>query len=253
MFDKNNLHHAYFIEGKKESIYPALLNLLKKDLGFSSVGNPDFFYREFDILKIDEAREIKIYHELKSVSADSHRIFVIYANSITVEAQNSLLKVFEEPFPNTIFFLLAPRNNFLPTLNSRLMKIELATTELDIKTDSEIGENDEKSKKKMILKKTVKTVNYEEIAEEFLNNSVKKRLEITEKITKNLADEKITKEEVISFIDFVAVKCHKKLDKDIKSAESLKSKDLLEKILFIRSYLFGRSPSVKMLLSYLAI
>ena len=49
------------------------------------------------------------------------KIFVISTNSITREAQNSLLKIFEEPTEGTHFFLILSSSRILiPTLKSRL-------------------------------------------------------------------------------------------------------------------------------------
>ena len=50
------------------------------------------------------------------------------ANSFLLEAQNSLLKMFEEPIENTIFFLIVPDiNALLPTLISRFYLIKSKT------------------------------------------------------------------------------------------------------------------------------
>ncbi len=50
------------------------------------------------------------------------RRFVIFAESMTEEAQNALLKLFEEPPQETVFYLVIPNPSILlPTLRSRLI------------------------------------------------------------------------------------------------------------------------------------
>src|SRR3989344_4999324 len=94
---KNSLHHAYLIEGDREKIVPEILEFLKS-LGIEK-GNPDFFHIELDSFKIDDARNLKSYATEKGFSMDK-KVFLISANSFLLEAQNSLLKLFEEPIEN---------------------------------------------------------------------------------------------------------------------------------------------------------
>lgn len=120
--DKNNLHHAYLIEGAKEEVLPEVKKFLES-LGISTVGSPDFVHIELDSFKIEDARNLKSYAAQKSFSS-SKKIFIISANNFLLEAQNSLLKIFEEPIENTHFFLIVPDiNALLKTLISRFYLI----------------------------------------------------------------------------------------------------------------------------------
>ncbi|MFA6177463.1 MAG: hypothetical protein WC694_01035 [Candidatus Paceibacterota bacterium] len=109
--DKNNLHHAYLIEGEQDEIIPEIIGFLK-DLGINTVGNSDFIHMNLDSFKIEDARNLKSYGTQKGLSS-SKKIFIISANSFLLEAQNSLLKMFEEPIENTFFFLIVPDINIL--------------------------------------------------------------------------------------------------------------------------------------------
>ncbi len=74
------------------------------------------------ILGIDDARRLIGDSSRRPVSGDSHH-FVIVAKSITLEAQNALLKLFEDPPPDTVFHLVVPHESVLiSTLRSRLIK-----------------------------------------------------------------------------------------------------------------------------------
>jgi DNA polymerase III delta prime subunit len=120
--DKNNLHHAYLIEGMRDEVMPEVVNFLN-EIGIKTVGNSDFVHIHQDSFKIDDARNLKSFASEKSF-VSGRRIFVVTANSFLLEAQNSLLKMFEEPIDNTHFFLIVPDINvLLRTLVSRFYLI----------------------------------------------------------------------------------------------------------------------------------
>jgi hypothetical protein len=121
--DKNNLHHAYLIEGVREEIVPELLKFVKS-LGIKTSGNPDFCHMTFDSFKMDDARSLKSVEYEKGFGVGK-KIFLIYANNILLEAQNTLLKIFEEPIENTHFFIITPNTDtLLKTLVSRFYLIK---------------------------------------------------------------------------------------------------------------------------------
>lgn len=120
--DKNNLHHAYLIEGARDIASLEIIEFVKS-LGINTIGNPDFIHMELDSFKIDDARNLRSYAVQKSFSSGK-RIFIISANNFLLEAQNSLLKVFEEPIADTHFFVIVPdTNSLLKTLVSRFYLI----------------------------------------------------------------------------------------------------------------------------------
>ena len=120
--DKNNLHHAYLIEGARDEIVPAIFKFLENS-GISTVGNSDCVRINLNSFRIEDARNLKSYGSQKSFSA-AKKVFIISANNFLLEAQNSLLKMFEEPIENTHFFLVVPdKNALLKTLVSRFYLI----------------------------------------------------------------------------------------------------------------------------------
>jgi len=126
--DKNNLHHAYLIEGKHEEVISEILEFMKS-LGIKTTGNPDFFQILLDSFKIEDARNLKSFAMEKGFSSAlsaqaGKKIFIICANSFLLEAQNTLLKMFEEPIDNTHFFLVVPDTGaLLKTFISRFYLI----------------------------------------------------------------------------------------------------------------------------------
>src|SRR3989344_2740271 len=148
--DKNNLHHAYLIEGAQEEIVPEIFKFMK-NLKIETSGNPDFCHINVDSFKIEDARNLKSMEYEKSFSlghsstgeATGKKIFLISANNFLLEAQNTLLKIFEEPIENTHFFIIIPDINILlKTLVSRFYLI---------RTKTELG-NELKEAEKFITK-----------------------------------------------------------------------------------------------------
>jgi len=124
--DKNNLHHAYLIEGSKDEVIPQILIFLES-IDVEIVGNPDFHHISLDSFKIEDARNLKSLGAEKSFSKveNKKKVFIISVNNFLLEAQNTLLKMFEEPKDNTLFFLVVPEaDTLLKTLVSRFYLIK---------------------------------------------------------------------------------------------------------------------------------
>ncbi|MCX6755229.1 MAG: hypothetical protein NT068_01645 [Candidatus Nomurabacteria bacterium] len=137
--NKENLHHAYLIEGNKNDILPLLFSFLE-EINVGTIANPDFYNISVDTFKMEDAENFKSSANQKSFSNDlnTKRIFIVSANNFLHNAQNTLLKIFEEPKINTHFFLITPdKEVFLPTILSRTYFISLKS-----ETGDEIKEAD---------------------------------------------------------------------------------------------------------------
>jgi hypothetical protein len=125
--NKDNLHHAYLIEGAREEVIPELLSFLE-NIGVSVVGNPDLYHIATDAFKVEDARNLKSFSGEMGFNIESKKIFLISANSFLLEAQNAMLKMFEEPIENTHFFIIVPDADILlKTLISRFYLIRHTT------------------------------------------------------------------------------------------------------------------------------
>ena len=90
--------------------------LKEEILGLYGVNSVRFFFAE-DFL-LENAKEVAA----EAYIAESEpKLLVLGAKNFRVEAQNSLLKIIEEP-PKNIFFIIAceSKNMLLPTVRSRL-------------------------------------------------------------------------------------------------------------------------------------
>src|SRR3989338_7494778 len=104
--NKKNLHHAYLIEGVREEMVPEILSLLP-ELGVEVMGNSDFAHVSLDTFKVEDARNLKSY-AFERANSGGKKVFIVATNNFLLEAQNTLLKMFEEPIENTHFFLIVP-------------------------------------------------------------------------------------------------------------------------------------------------
>jgi len=216
-----NLHHAYCIVGNNTEVIRELQDFLVKELQFSIVGNPDFWYGEYDVLDVDDSRALKELHQNRPTVGDK-KIFVVNANFITEKAQNAMLKIFEEPRGDTHFFLILPSSNgLLSTLASRLMIIHS-----EEKNNSLIN------------------------AKDFLQESIGERLEEIKKLMASISDEEESKIEVVKFINALESGFKKKVNFSKLGTNEAKIFESIEKV---RQYSSEQSPSLKMLLEYLAL
>ncbi|MEK7558229.1 MAG: hypothetical protein AAB507_00115 [Patescibacteria group bacterium] len=208
------LHHAYLIEGEYVAALPELKVFFKDALKIEPVGNPDVIVQEMETLTIDDARGLKEMASRKSFSGGK-KIFVIGAHFFTREAQNSLLKLFEEPTPDTHFFIITQKGEtLLPTLLSRLSRIAITQTDnVEIRT----------------------------LAEKLLKLSPGERLR--DDTIKDIIEEKNKTRATLLLDQFV---------KALHEKEKVTTKNirLFEELTKCRGYLNDRAPSVKLILEY---
>ncbi len=209
-------HHAYFIHSVKDAAHK-LKEFLQKEFHIEHHQNPDFYHEKFESLGIDESRKIKENHLSRSFVEGNKRIFIIEANGITHEAQNSLLKIFEEPNENSHFFLIMPSAEvLLSTLRSRLQII---------------GNREENTS---LLE-----------AQAFLRLSKKDKVTFVDELAKKISDEEATKADAQEFLAALEIVLYK--DGPEKNINALKA------IIKARDYMNDRSPSIKQLLESVAL
>ncbi len=219
-FLQGSNHHAYGLIGGG-ALHDELLAYLERKTGFKLQGNPDFIDRVYDSFTIDDARELKTAAGLKAVSATNRKIFVLKITGLTNEAQNALLKILEEPPAGTQFFLIVPSlAQLLPTVRSRLSLFAPALPE---KGGGETAKQ----------------------AAAFLKLSVAARLEAVKKLMEEIAKEKKSKQDALDFLEA--------LEYEIYERGPSKQKEKLEAVEIARKYARDRSPSLKMLLEYVAM
>lgn len=226
--DKNNLHHAYLIEGAREEIVPEVLKFIKS-LGIETIGNSDVSHIMLDTFVIEDARNLKSYAVEKGFSS-AKKIFMISANNFLLEAQNSLLKMFEEPIENTHFFIIIPdANSLLKTLVSRFYFI---SARKDLAVD---------------LKD----------AEKFMSMSLQKRIDFIKKLLAEAEEEDeegneiivpdSTRSKALKFLNALESALHQKMSKNPFDM------DYFHQLFKVREFLRQPGSSTKILMESVAL
>lgn len=112
-----NLHHLYLIEGDSETVLGLCDFLGEQVSNFSA--NPDITVEHFESFGVDESRILKKRHSESAFGAGP-RFFIMNVLAFGHEAEQSLLKIFEEPALGTHFFVVVSSvASLAPTLKSR--------------------------------------------------------------------------------------------------------------------------------------
>ncbi|MDQ5955368.1 MAG: polymerase subunit delta [Patescibacteria group bacterium] len=239
-------HHAYFLEGALDQ-FDALVHALRESENFAP-HDPGFAPQQFEKFGIDEARELIATASLKNTGGRT--LFVLGVGSMTSEAQQALLKLFEEPQQGTQFVLLLPHGTLLSTLRSRM---------LDFKGEVVDGSKEFLPKKslpagrqaraRLFSSETLLAQNassgqfVQNDATEFLASPYKKR---SDWVAAFLKDEEDARERTRSFFTELEAALHPHMS-------SANVRAALEDLMHLRQYLNDRAPSLKMILEHLAV
>ncbi|MBC7836614.1 hypothetical protein H7X87_02440 [Acetobacteraceae bacterium] len=217
------MHHAYIYEGPLAAL-AGLAKDARTRFQFADLHDPNVQVLEFEKFGIDEARELKEMASLKSTSGRA--LFIIATGSMTVESQQALLKLFEEPQAGSIFILLVPQGSVLPTLRSRFLPYP------------------QSNQQGSTLLESARSNLAENFGKRFLALPYTSR---SAEITKLLKDDEGVRERVRDLLSGLESELYKNVSKneEVRSA--------LADIAKVRSYSNDRSPSFKMLLEHLAV
>lgn len=123
--------------------------LLERVLGekIKIENNPDVYLLDQETVGIPQIREVKRFLSLKRWHSLYQVVIIRYQKRITVEAQNSLLKILEEPGQNRYFFILTPNpNQLLSTILSRCQILKTSLT----KSTKSVTQNELLNREKLI-------------------------------------------------------------------------------------------------------
>ncbi len=209
------IHHAYALVGNQDTARAWVERLLVEDLLLDTQGNPDIRESSHDSYSIEDARTLKAVHYLKGVQGRS--IHIVRCNSMTNEAQQSLLKVCEDPVPNVHFFFLIPTlQGILPTLRSRFSIIDIGYDTASVSR-----------------------------AKKFLATSPADRLKLD--FIEAFIEDK-DKAEIGAFLNELESVVADRVSKGVTSLGAV-ARDIIQ----ARSFLQSRSPSVKMIIEHMCL
>jgi DNA polymerase III delta prime subunit len=118
------------------------LDYIKKilaDYSINSEQHPDLLYFKTDSkLGIEQARKIKEHFSIKPHTLKGKIAVLEDASTLTLDAQNALLKLMEELPTEGVLILGAPSDSkFLPTVLSRCQVIRIKGEELSVKNEKQ--------------------------------------------------------------------------------------------------------------------
>lgn len=234
------LHHAHVVLGVHADVLPGLLDALVKNLGIEPKGNPDLTVKFYETLGVEEARELKSAQTRAGFGAD-RKIYIIGADSFTPEAQNALLKTFEEPTAGTHFFIILPRAEMLlPTLLSRVLVVSggaLLSSRPRLRPGREFANSESADS------------DAKELAERFIDGSLEERFAIAKKMADKKAGETINRELFRRMLDHIERIMYSRTTG--KQNES--TVEIFREIFQAKTYLANRGSSPKMLLEHIAM
>lgn len=214
----NSLFHAYVVGGARENARTYIETLLSKH-GVVLHANPDYLLIERVSFSVEDARAIRSWQELAPLG--EKKVLILYTDFITGEAQNALLKTFEEPVADThIFFAVPNPDILLPTLLSRVQII--------VPPVNAGAEDNEEAKK-------------------FLKMKIGERMSFIQKLAEKSEDEDASaqvRERAVGFLNDLEFL----LAKDI-----VKNQKKLDELIRLKKYLYMPGSSVKMILETIAL
>jgi hypothetical protein len=236
-------HHAHLLISTPE-VFLSHAEAILGEQGIAIKGNPDVAVYTFASLGVDDARAIKeaAYRTASAPWAQSWQ--VLYVGNATHEAQNALLKVLEEPPKDTYFLIGVPHQELLlPTVRSRLLRLDRAQ-------QSEAGAAlDESVSQKLsgnVESELVPIPREQEDVVRFVEAPLAERLRIVRPYFED-------KEPIPSTHAFLDALEHHGAARLRASKTDTAAREMIRDVISARTFLYGRSPSKKLLLENLAL
>ncbi len=218
-----NRHHAFVIEAEAEEGIKTVQAWVERELEMKVKANPDVVVLRYGLFSVEDARRIA---EIAAGApfAGTHKVVVIAATRAYHEAQNALLKLFEEPPPETyLFFILPTLGGLLPTLRSRVQIL-----------DANRG----------FTKPPISKA-----AEEFMKANKEERSAMIKKLAsgKDEEDRRKNRDTVLTIVNGIEAVAY------MSGRRTSRHRELLEEIQTLRGYLHDRSAPVRMILEHLSL
>ncbi|MFZ1075259.1 MAG: hypothetical protein WAN50_02700 [Minisyncoccia bacterium] len=218
-------HHAFVIEAEQEAGIETAQAWAEKELGLRTKGNPDVVVLRHGLFSVEDARRVS---ELAAGApfAGKNKVLIIAASRAYHEAQNALLKIFEEPPAGTYLFLILPTlGGLLSTLRSRVSIVDA-------------GKENSASKERTG-------------AEAFIKSGKEKRSALIKKLASGKDEEqrRAYREEAIALLSGIESIAYESMKREKTKAKVA----LLSDIATLRTHLHDRSAPVRMILEHISL
>jgi len=227
LFPKD-LYHSYVVEGEPYTTARELLKFLEVR-GVAPNQSPDVLYQVYESFTMDDSSQIKEWHSQLGVGKNK-RVCIIATKFINREAEQTLLKIIEEPALNTHFFIVVPDSGVL--LGTILSRVHVIKTEISNKSDD---------------------TDLRKIVSEFIKSNPSDRIKKVAKIIDDNKDKENSGQiryYATSFVNEIESIYYQKFTKDKNNKQIIFTLGELQKG---REYLSTPGASVKMILEHLAL
>ncbi len=172
-YKQNKLFHSYIFSGAKNSgrldmaKYLAKLVIEKDGHLIDDLMHPNVFYVTTEKQNISKDQVLKINEEINTTSlTGNNKVFIIEdAHKLSISAQNSLLKVIEEPQGNSyIIFIVENVHQLLTTIVSRSQIVKFKPVPFELLYSDICEDYEDKLKLKYAL--YIDNANYQELYED---------------------------------------------------------------------------------------
>lgn len=218
-------HHAFVIEAEAEEGIDAARSWAETELGMAGEENPDIVVLRYGLLSVEDARYISTVSASAPVAGERKAI-IIAASRAYREAQNALLKLFEEPPRGTYLFLVLPAaDQLLPTLRSRVHILKYGYR---------------------------KSITIPEAAREFIKASRERRSAMIKKLVsgKDEEERRALRDEAVALINGVEAAAYERFS---RGGRPRAAAELLSDIAVLRGYLHDRSAPTRMILEHVSL
>ena len=215
---------AYAIEAEPEEGIRVARAELERACGPLPKSHPDIVVLRYELFSVEDARRVSEIASRTPVEREAVSIIIV-ASRAYHEAQNALLKLFEEPPRGTQLFLVLPTlGGLLPTLRSRLQVI---------KTDSSTS------------KPSAAAV------QSFLSATRAERSALIKKLTsgKDEDERREGRDQALAILDGIEAAAYA----DGRLGGSSRTTALLADYSLLRGYLHDRHAPVRMILEHLSL
>lgn len=222
-YNRDMRHHSFVIEAGAEEGIVVAKAWATQELEMIVEKNPDVAVLRYGLFSVADARRVTELASGAPFKGES-KVLIIAAGRAYHEAQNALLKLFEEPPAGAYLFLIMPSlGGLLPTLRSRVV-------ELGARAASQGAE-------------------IPEAVTAFITATKEKRSALIKKLAsgKDEEERREHRAEAIAIVNGIEAAAYAAQKRGDKVAA------LLSDIATFRTYLYDRSAPVRMILEHLAL
>ncbi len=219
-----SLYHSYVIEANPDGVVYSLFEFLEVR-GEVNRNSPDVMISVYDSFTISDGEIIKEWHKSKPLDGKK-KVCILGVKFINREAEQSLLKIIEEPNDHTHFFIVIPDSSVL--LDTILSRVQLIKGIERVEDDLNLAEN-------------------------FLKLHPSKRIDLIGEIIKEYKDEEGSgglRYKAISILNSIERIVYEDWKNDTQNDDL---KFILNEIKDCRGYLNNPGSSVKMILEHIAL